>query len=104
MTHTELNLNPDGYNFTCKSMPAKSHYKFLMGLGRVFPTTKAQVKYFISENCNLDVLNYEDVQLVESLLNKHGFKGEYKYTKSQTWVRLENQSDLKKALKLEHNI
>lgn len=75
-----------------------------MRCGAVFPSTKAQAKYFVSQDICLDVLNFEDVQKVESILNKHGFAGDYKYTKSKTWVRLQNTSDLHKALKIEFNL
>lgn len=104
MKASELNLKKDGYNFSCNTYPARSHYKFIMGLGRVFPSTKAQAKYFVTEGICLDVLNGDDVEIVESLLNKHGFDGEYKFTISKNWVRLQNNSDLHKALKMEFNV
>ena len=104
MKATEVNLQKEGFNFNCNTYPARSHYKFLMRLGRVFPTTKAQAKYFISEGICLDVLNYDDVQIVEEVLNRHGFSGSYKYTKSEQWVRLQNDSDLHEALKKEYKI
>ena len=100
----ELNLKKDGYFFSCNPQPAKSHYKFTMRIGRCFPSTKAQAKYFVSQGICLDVLNFEDVEKVESILNKHGFEGDYKYTKSKTWVRLQNFTDLHKALKKEFSV
>lgn len=103
MKASELNLKKDGYNFNCNTYKAGSHYKFIMRLGRCFPSTQAQAKYFISEGICLDVLNGDDVEKVEAILNKHGFEGDYKFTKSKTWVRLQNNSDLHKALKLEFN-
>ena len=103
MKSSELNLKKDGYNFNCNTQKAGSHYKFIMRLGRCFPSTRAQAKYFISEGICLDVLNKDDVEKVEALLNKHGFEGDYKLTKSKTWVRLQNNSVLHKALKLEFN-
>ena len=80
------------------------HYKCLMRLGRIFPSTRAQANFFVSEGVLLDVLNGDDVEKVESLLNKHGFEGNYKSTKSKIWGRLQNHKDLQKALKLEFNI
>lgn len=99
MTYKEIKLQKDGYNFNANCYPKGSHISLLLRLGRCFPTCKSQaIKY-----THLDVLNYEDVQLVESMLNKHGFIGDYKHTKSGTWVRLINQDDFKKALKKEYN-
>jgi len=104
MKASEINLKKQGYAFNCNNYKARTHYKFIMSLGRCFPSTKPQAKYFIQENIHLDVLNVDDVEVIESILNKHGFTGEYKYTKSQIWVRLQNHSDLYSALKLEYNI
>lgn len=100
----ELNLKKDGYLFNCKPHKAGSHYKFLMRLGRVLPSTKAQAKYFISQGVCLDVLNGDDVEKVESILNRNGFIGNYKFTKSKNWARLQNNIDLQKALKKEFDI
>lgn len=102
MKASELNLTKDGYNFSCNICPAGGHYKMAMLMGNIFPTTKAQAKHFVGKRHHMDVLNYEDVQLIESLLNKHGFEGNYKYTKSKTWVRLINTTDLHDALKKEY--
>lgn len=104
MKAQELNLKKCGYNFSCISKKAGSHYKSIMRLGRCLPSTQAQVKYFISKGICLDLLNGDDVIKVEGLMNKHGFKGNYKFSKSKTWVRLVNSSDLDKALLLEFNI
>lgn len=104
MESLELNLKQDGYNLSCNTCRAGSHYKLLMRLGRCFPSTQAQAKYFISEEICLDVLNGDDVEKVESMLNKHGFKGYYKLTKSKNSARLQNNWDLHKALKLEFNV
>jgi len=104
MKTKDINLKKDNFNFSCKSFPAKSHYKFIMTLGRAFPITKAQARYFVSENISLDVLNADDVEKVEFMLNKHGFEGNYKWTKSKTWVRLVNQSDLHESFKKEFNL
>lgn len=87
---------------SASSYPSGSHIALLFTLGRVLPATKAQAKSFISKTNSMDVLNADDVESIESLMNKHGFEGEYKATKSGTWVRLQNMSDLKKAVKLEY--
>mgnify|MGYP006446943669 CR=1 FL=1 len=104
MKTQEINLKKDGYNFNCGSYAAGSHYKDVMGAGRLFPITKAQAKFFLKEGVILDVLNADDVEVVENILNKHGFSGRYKYTKSKTWVRLMNDLDLHRAIKKEFNL
>ena len=83
---------------------AGQHYKFLMELGRVFPTTAPQSRYFIGNNLKLDVLNRDDVDRVEALLNEFGFEGDYRYTSTKRWVRLVNHEDLYKALELKYSI
>lgn len=104
MKATELNLERNGYNSTCITKKSGSHYKFLMRLGRVFPSTKAQAKHFVSQQVSLDALNMDDVETIETLLNKHSMEGSYRYTKSKIWVRLQNYNDLYDALKLEFNL
>lgn len=102
-TATQLTIKPEGYRFQTAPHAPRTHYKSLMRLGRVWPTTKAQARYYIS--CpSIDVLNYEDVQAVEALLNRHGFTGQYSYTKSGRWVRLVNNNNLITALKLEYSL
>ena len=104
MKAIEVKLKKNGFRFNTTEKPPKSHYKFLMRLGRVFPSTKAQAQYFISYGAILDVLNKDDVDFIESILNKHGFYGIYKYTKSKTWVRLQNFCDLYLAVEKEFNL
>ena len=107
MQYSEIKLEPKGYKMSTNTRAAKSHYRFVMDLGRIFPSSKAQARHFLRNGggCqNLDVLNYDDARFVESFLNKHGLQGEYKYTKSGDWVRLVNTSDLKKAVRLEFGI
>jgi hypothetical protein len=101
MRKEEIKLEKKSWTCSANSYPERSHYKMLMKLGRVFPGTKAQAKYFLSEGVCLDVLNIKDVEVVETMLNKHGFVGDYKYTKSKNFVRLQNNSDLSKAIKKE---
>ena len=103
MTVSEFQLEKVGYTFNCNTRKSGSQYKFLMAMGRIFPTTLAQAKYFVSQGVCLDTLNYQDVLIVEGMLNKHGYSGDYKWTKSGTWVRLVNSGDLHKALKSEYN-
>ena len=104
MKLTELNLEKQGFYMSCNVRLLRSHYRSLMKLGRVFPTTKSQADYFIKNNITLDVLNMDDVILIENLMNKHGFEGNYKRTKSASWVRLKNHDDLYTALINEYSI
>lgn len=99
MTTKEFQLPAENFTMSANYYAPRSHYKFIMSLSRVFPCTREQAKNFVQ----LDVLNSKDVEIVEAMLNKHGFVGAYKFTKSETWVRLQNNSDLIKALKLEYN-
>lgn len=80
----------------------REHYEFSMSIGRFFPTTRAQALRFIANGCHIDTLGAPDVDRIEDLLNKHGYVGEYKLTKSGTWARLINVTDLAIALKLEY--
>ena len=101
MKAQELKLEKKGYTMSVNTYPARSHYKSLMTMGKVLPSTKAQAKFFLSYGVCMDVLNFDDVQIIESLLNKHGFEGDYKFTKSKSWVRLQNNNDLHEAIKKE---
>lgn len=101
---SELTLPNAGYTMSMNIYPPKSHYKFTMRLGRAFPNTSAQAKYFISKGICLDVLNSTDVKLLEQFLNKYGFEGKYRYTKSKTFVRLQNDLDLYNAIKIAFNL
>ena len=82
-----------------------THYSFLMSLGRVIPMSKAQAETFYKmyrKNAPMSVMTLKDVtDYIEPILNKHGFEGEYKYTKSKQYVRLQNTSDLAVAFKNE---
>ena len=88
------------YSFLYLPKKDREHLSLLISLGRVFPKTKAQsVK--VAKRGFFDVLNNIDVKNIEAIMNKHGLSGQYKLTKSKTWVRLMNFSDFAKALKLE---
>ena len=104
MNVLELKLEADGFRFNTNERKSGQHYKWLMKMGRFIPTTQAQAREFVRMGCSLSVLNYEDVQYVEELLNRNGFVGNYKYTKSKRWVRLINSEDLRDALKNEYNV
>ena len=97
----ELTLPQVNYTMSMNVYPSKSHYKMGMKLGRVFPSTTTQAKYFLSQGVCLDVLNAKDVEHLEQFLNKYGFEGKYEYTKSKQFVRLNNHYDLYEAIKME---
>ena len=101
MKSSNIFLENQNYNFSCNQFKANSHYKFIMSMGRAIPTTKAQANFFVKNKISIDLLNSKDVDLIESMLNKHGMQGDYKFTKSKTWVRLLNNEDLHKAISLE---
>jgi hypothetical protein len=84
------------------TMAPNSHYKFLMELGRVFPSNKSQANFFVAKGVCLEPTGMKGVEAIENLLNKHGMEGEYQFTKSKQWVRLLNNSDLHRALILEY--
>lgn len=94
----------DRFTMSVNFYPAKSHYKQTMLLGRAFPTTATQARFFISKGVCLDVLTRQDVELLERFLNKHGFEGKYRYTKSKSFARLQNDYDLHLALKKEFGL
>lgn len=100
----EITLPVQGFTMSANIYPARSHYRFIMSLGHVFPTTKSQAQLFISKSNGFDVLNMDDVMLIDALMIKHSLVADFKYTKSKHWVRLQNVDDFKKALKLEYLI
>ena len=104
MKASELTIAKQGFTMSANVYPANSHINLLITLGRIFPTTAAQAKKFISNTFSMDVLNADDVEMIEKLMATHGFEGIYKATKSGTWVRLMNINDLKHALKKEYSI
>ena len=73
-------------------------------MGVVFPTTKAQAVTFIKMNVAPDVYNMDDVEFVEKELSPYGFVGDYQYTKSKRWVRVQNLCDMRNAIKRKYNI
>jgi len=97
MKASELKMTPVTWNMSVVRYPKGAHIRSRTKDGHWFPTTKAQLKRFK----RLDVLNSKDVQDIESIMNLHGMKGKYKYTKSEQWVRLQNFDDLIHCLKKE---
>ena len=104
MKANEIKLEEQSFTMSANTCPSRSHYKFIMKLGRVLPSTPAQARHFIKLGRQFDVLNLIDVSIIEALLNKHGYSGDYTYTKSKRWVRLESVIDLHKALKKEYSL
>lgn len=87
-------------NYYFSTTEHTGHYKFLMSMGRYFPCNKNQAIFFVKNRIVLSVLNSKDVEKVESVLNEAGLEGDYRYTKSNIWVRLQNHEDLYKALRV----
>lgn len=102
MKASDINLKQVGYNMSCNIHPKGTNYKESMNRGNAFPCSKAQARYFNSNKLTLDAMNGYDVLRAEQMLNKHGFEGKYRYTKSKSWVRLQNHDDLRAALKKEY--
>ncbi len=102
MKANEIKMSTKGYLFNANIYPAKSHYKFLMSLGRVFPTTKAQAMYFVRNKIRPDVYTLDDVLFVEKELAPYGFVGKYKYTKNRHWVRVVNIEDMYATLRAKY--
>ncbi len=71
-----------GYNLNnLLTVKPGQHYKDILSRGHFFPTTKAQAISFIRSHGNMASINKKDVdELVEPMLNKHGYYGKYKYT------------------------
>lgn len=83
--------------------PPGKPYKAQMMLGKAFPISKAQAMEFVRMGCNMAEMNSEDVCIIERLLGKYHMTGEYRYVGDKRHVKLINQMDLDKALKLEYD-
>lgn len=89
------------YQWLAVKKPRQKGVKFLIELGRLWPTTKEQMKYFVRSGYCLNVLGLKDVCNIEFILNKYGMTGDYKFTKNKNWVRLENNGDLRECMRKE---
>jgi hypothetical protein len=94
------------FNFSLRDLKTREHYKFIATVcNSGFPTTQAQANFFIKNVCFANrVLNSSDIEKIESLLNRHGFYGDYTLTKSKKWARIQNGLDVSDALKLEFKL
>lgn len=97
-------LEAQNFIFSTNERRSGQHYKYLMNLGRILPTTKAQARYFVTNRCKFDVLNIVDVERVEAIFCEFGGAGEYKYTGSRRWVRLVNIEAFYEVLKMKYNL
>ena len=70
----------------------------------LFPVTKRQAEYFIASDNGMCAICRKDVELIEALLNKHGMRGRYQYTKSHRSVHFLSNAFLEKALRAEYGI
>ena len=104
MQASEVILDAQSFIFSTNERRSGQHYKYLMDLGRILPTTRAQARYFVTNRCKFDVLNIVDVERVEALFREFGGAGEYKYTGSRRWVRLVNIEAFYKVLEMKYNL
>lgn len=107
MKFNEFKSTGDGGTVTTARMLSvvrqpRAHYMYALKAGCLLPSTRQQAAAFIRTGWCLDLLGYPDAVAVEGLLSKHGFEGNYVYTKSMGFVRLVNQVDLDKALRAEY--
>lgn len=72
--------------------PREHDAYFLIELGRLWPTTKRQAEFMVKNGCCFDILGVADVVAIESILNKYGFNGSYKFTKGKNWLRLDRDT------------
>jgi hypothetical protein len=91
--------------FSLTDLKAHQHYKFLATVCNWgFPNTKAQAEFFVKNVCFTNrLLNSADIEKIEKLLNKHGFEGCYRLTKTKNWGRIQNGIDVSDAFRLEFN-
>lgn len=80
------------------------HNSILIDIGRLIPTHKAQAKRVAQKGIAPDIMNMGDVEIIEAMMNKNGFAGQYKYTRSRNYVRLINYCDWHTSLKKEFNV
>ena len=104
MKASEIILEAQNFIFNTNERRRGQHYKYLMDLGRILPTTKSQARYFVVNRCKFDVLNIVDVDRVEAIFSEFGGAGEYKYTDSRRWVRLVNVEAFYDVLKVKYNL
>jgi hypothetical protein len=104
MNASDIILDAQSFIFSTNERSSGQHYKYLMDLGRILPTTKAQARYFVANRCKFDALNIVDVERVEAIFSEFGGAGEYKYTGSRRWVRLVNIEAFYEVLKLKYNL
>lgn len=104
MKANDIILESQSFTFSANERRRGQHYKELMVLGRILPTTRAQARYFVSNRCKFDALNNVDVERIEAIFCEFGSAGEYKYTSSRRWVRLVNIEAFYEVLRMKYNL
>lgn len=104
MKANEIISEAENFIFSTNERKIGQHYKYLMSLGRILPTTRAQARYFVANRCEFDLLNIVDVERLEAIFSEYGGAGEYKYSGSRRWVRLVNIEAFYEALKMKYNL
>ena len=104
MTAQELKFTPPlPESSNLKKVGPNKPYILNMLFGRVFPTTKRQTCYFIEERIKLAELTRRDIEeTVEPMLQKHGFRGNYRMMGCGRTAVLTNHHDLYHALLREY--
>lgn len=97
MIAKEIILDVQNFIFSTNERKSGQHYKYLMVLGRILPTTRAN-------RCKFYVLNIVDVERIEALFCEFGGAGEYEYTCSRRWVRLVNIEAFYEVLRMKYNL
>lgn len=75
----------------------------LFNAGRVFPTCKEDAEYIIRNEFTFAAMYYDDAEMVEALLAKHGKQGDYAVFRDHK-VYLCNMEDVYQALIEEYAI
>ena len=97
-----FNLNPSMEAITTQAK--KQGQKFLMQLGRKLPSNLNHAKFWIKNGCVFDLIGTHDIRPFAAYCEMIGFQPTFKFTKSQTFVRLENVYDFHTAIKQYFNI
>lgn len=76
----------------------KRDQAMLMSLGRKLPGTVNHAKYWIANNCQLDVIMPSNIRAFAEYADMIGFVPTYKFTKSGGFVRVVNLDELNRCI------
>jgi hypothetical protein len=103
-TFAEMEAHPAFSEGFIQLQKPRSHYKFLMDLGRVIPSDKAQAKYYLSSGRCIGLIQGADARYIHELMQEQGMEALFVFTKNKRFMRLVNNEDFCKALKLKYSI